>query len=251
MKKSLLILFLIFSVAVVCRAGTIVVSGDVNIGNGIDGSFGAPIGDNGRFFLNILGSGTKVVFQEGFSGGSAADAYTSIGNLYTGHGVTVDTITVPFTAGDLAGASLLISAVPLAAYTPAEIALMSGFLNGGNTVFFMGENGGFAEGVAGNGFINTALSSLGSGLFLVNAVDDSGFHTAVGSQIALDPLTSGVNSFVYAAVSEVNGGTPLFFTTSGAPFVEVSAAVPEPGTLVMLGSGLLGLAGVLRRKLIP
>lgn len=121
-------------VSVACEAG-IILSGDLNIGNGIDGSFGAPIGDNGHFFSNILGSGTKVVWQEGYSVGSAGDAYTSIANFYTGLGVTVDTITGEFTAGDLAGARLLISAVPLSAYTPGEIALMGGFLSTGNTLF--------------------------------------------------------------------------------------------------------------------
>ena len=29
-----------------------------------------------------------------------------------------------------------------------------------------------------------------------------------------------------------------------------TSAVPEPGTLIMLGSGVLGVAGVLRRKLL-
>ena len=32
-------------------------------------------------------------------------------------------------------------------------------------------------------------------------------------------------------------------------FVNVGTPTPEPGTLVMLGSGLLGLAGILRRKI--
>jgi hypothetical protein len=39
------------------------------------------------------------------------------------------------------------------------------------------------------------------------------------------------------------------FSNSLAPNLEVNSAVPEPGTLVMLGTGILGLAGSLRRKL--
>lgn len=249
MKKLLVGLCMMFLVSIACKASEIVVSGDLNIGNGIDGSFGAPIGDNGRFFSNILGGGTKVVVQEGYSVGSASDAYTSIANFYTGLGVTVDITTAPFTASDLAGARLLISAIPLSAYTPSEITLMSSFLSSGNTVFLIGENGGFAEGVAANGFVNSALSSLGAGMSLVDAVDDSGFHTATGSQIAVNPLTTGVNTFVYGAVSEVSGGTPLFFTTSGAPFVAVSSGmvVPEPCTVSLLFVGIAGLAALRRR----
>jgi hypothetical protein len=34
-----------------------------------------------------------------------------------------------------------------------------------------------------------------------------------------------------------------------APNLEVNGAVPEPGTFLMLGTGVLGLAGALRRKL--
>ncbi|HEX8798466.1 MAG TPA: PEP-CTERM sorting domain-containing protein, partial [Terriglobales bacterium] len=44
-----------------------------------------------------------------------------------------------------------------------------------------------------------------------------------------------------------------YFGTCGAVSTDfafaLSATTPEPGTLVLLGSGLLGLAGVIRRKL--
>lgn len=31
--------------------------------------------------------------------------------------------------------------------------------------------------------------------------------------------------------------------------ISVSPSVPEPGSLILMGSGILGLAGVIRRKL--
>jgi hypothetical protein len=40
-----------------------------------------------------------------------------------------------------------------------------------------------------------------------------------------------------------------FGTALGGEFNEAPSATPEPGTLVMFGSGILGLAGVLRRKI--
>ena len=39
-------------------------------------------------------------------------------------------------------------------------------------------------------------------------------------------------------------------TGSDSAFALGGTAVPEPGTLVMLGTGVLGLAGVIRRRLI-
>jgi hypothetical protein len=44
-----------------------------------------------------------------------------------------------------------------------------------------------------------------------------------------------------------NGG--VFPAFSGGVYVTGQGGVPEPGTLVMMGTGVLGLAGVIRRKL--
>ena len=104
MKRLVVGLCLVFSATVACRAA-IIVSGDVNIGNGIDGSAGGIVGDNGRFFANVLGNGTRVVLQEGYSQGSAVTSYSAISNFYKGRGVTVDVTTGAFTASDLAGAN--------------------------------------------------------------------------------------------------------------------------------------------------
>jgi hypothetical protein len=62
--RRLLTLFVaLLFVAAAAHADILVVSGDSNLGNGIDGSAGMPIADNGLFFSNLLGAGTHVALR--------------------------------------------------------------------------------------------------------------------------------------------------------------------------------------------
>ena len=141
LRVAALLASVLFCASSGAQAGTILVSGDVNIGNGIDGSFGVPIGNNGVFFRNVLGAGTSVLFQTGFSDGSAGLAYTSIASLYSGlPGVTETTITTAPTAAQLTGVSLFLSALPLTPYSAADLSVLASYLASGGTVFFLGDN---------------------------------------------------------------------------------------------------------------
>jgi hypothetical protein len=70
------------------------------------------------------------------------------------------------------------------------------------------------------------------------------------------PLLAGITSeelasFNYTPYDVI---TPIYLGSTTTPqeyiYQDTASPTPEPGTLVMFGSGLLGLAGILRRKLI-
>jgi len=243
--------FLILGIA--ANAGTIVVSGDTNIGNGIDGDSGsAVVAGNSTFFRNLLGSGTSVLIETTPNGDSSEiGSQAAIIAFYTGlSGVTVTT-TATATAANLTGKSLYISLEHDAAYSGTEISAISAYLAGGGTALFTGEWGGFDA--AGDAFLNAALTALGSPMQLDAASDDLGFHTASGGQIVPGALTAGVTGFSYAATSGVTGGNPVFLTTGGPAFIETSSAltaVPEPSTLLLVGGAGFALAAWRRRRAI-
>ncbi len=76
----------------------------------------------------------------------------------------------------------------------------------------------------------------------VNGAQGNGYSDALLSGFA---LTSGHYYIFVAQISNDTDGMEEFFLIPSG-----SAPIPEPGTLVLFGSGMLGVAGFIRRKLM-
>jgi hypothetical protein len=233
------------------NAGTLVVSGDSNLGNAIDGDNGMPvIAGNEVFFANLLGAGSNVLFQR--TTNTDATEVGSENAIETYYGGLGDSLWAgPPTTASLAGMNLFIGFLPDVAYTTAQATAISNFLAGGGTVLLTAEFSDFDATAVAN--VNALLALLGSGMVVDTSNVDEGIRDATGAQIASNGLTTGVTGFGYAATNTVSGGTPLFYTTGGVPFMECSGcaavvgSVPEPGAGLLLLGGLSGLL-VLRRR---
>jgi hypothetical protein len=120
----------------------------------------------------------------------------------------------------------------------------------GNTFTFTGTYTGNADNILQSGIHWTTASPLCD---LGECLTGDGFLTLTGDQsggissffdIFIDPS---VGPGFYAGQYTLEDGDGNVLTSAD---FSVTVATPEPGSLALLGSGLLGLGGVIRRKLI-
>src|SRR5215469_2824375 len=92
-----------------------------------------------------------------------------------------------------------------------------------------------------NSMLGTFADALTGGSFSLGGV---GSFTAGGFLVPIPGLTTGSTTFNFTVE---NGG--IVGGSAGLNFVGTIAFIPEPGTLGLMGTGLIGLAGLLKRKL--
>jgi len=101
-----------------------------------------------------------------------------------------------------------------------------------------------------------AMSLLGSGAYGGNnneIFSSAPFLTTGGLAFVLSGGTTDYNVYFDPGVGYFecsSASTPCQTFGSGTPVQFSLTEVPEPGTLMLLGSGLVGLAGIARRKLL-
>ena len=99
---------------------------------------------------------------------------------------------------------------------------------------------------AGGGFGKFEFITSGSGSTRANPLSFDVF-APLGRSLTIENLSTALSTegYLFAGhIADFNGGQSAKFATDGQP----PAPVPEPGTMILLGSGLMGLAGYGRRR---
>ena len=134
------------------------------------------------------------------------DGDDDLNAFYVNEGFASSLFSGAVTDAELTGVDLLVIMLPDDAFAVSEITAMANHLSSGRTILFMGEQENFAP--TENGFLNAALSDLGSSMELGTDSLDPGFNDTVLGQILSHPLNDGVNLINYGNVNSLSGVDP-------------------------------------------
>jgi len=138
-----------------------------------------------------------------------------------------------------------LSGGPIAGTNLGTVVLQTGALTGGSFAAG-GTLGAGTITITGNGSSGIPTGTLFSGTFSTATWASLGTLADGTHAFLLTAVLSGGSGTTFQGVVDMgNGFTGIGTITSG----DTSVVVPEPGTLGLLGTGLLGIAGLVRRKL--
>ena len=232
-------------------------------------------------FLAVMTAATGYASVIGQWSGSSRSwnesEFTTIRDLMIANGNTV-TADEAITPGNLAAAQVFVIGEAAFAPTAQELSDLSSWVSAGGRLIVLGDSGG--SGQTGNNAIfagigssmveggDPALSAFAGGNFATEGPP----YNIVGQFLDISPGTAITGGFMLAGTyvefqqigsgyvygfadrSDHNFFNPSDSNANGQLFLNIvegqQGGVPEPGTLMMIGTGLAGVAGMLRRKRI-